>query len=460
MKAQTLQSIADFAGAKLAAQDPQARVQAISIDTRTLDPGDVYMPIIGERLDGHVFIDQAFEKGALASFSDAKHRDSVPKEGNYLFVEDTNQAFARLAANYRASLSAKFIGITGSNGKTTTKDILHSILQRVFKTKKTTGNLNNEIGVPRTLLQIDEDTDVAVVEMGMSAFGEMAALTKMVRPDIAVITNVGDVHLEALKTRENVAKAKLEILQGMTQEGLLLYNRDNPTLHAAVQTMEVLPRMLSYGTSPKADYRLELVSSSVQGSRFLVNGEAYTINLLGEYQMYNAAAAILIAKELGLSQEEIQKGLFVEDPTRWRSELVHFHGFDMLVDLYKSNPPSLREALRTSALFHGYSKKIAILGDMLELGPQEKEIHRMLGREISPQVFDALLFIGPLSRYMMEGAAEHFSPGQLFYFENKRDLVDQAKNLIEPNSFVLIKASRALRLEEVVESLSIVTAND
>lgn len=458
MKHQTLGSIAQFAGAVLAPSSAaNTPVKAISIDTRTIDDGDVYMPIIGERLDGHRFIDSAFDKGAVASFHDAAH--PMTTEHPLLAVDDTTEAFTRLAQHFRETLDVKMIGITGSNGKTTTKDIVHSVLQQAFRAKKTTGNLNNQIGVPRTLLQLDEDTEVAVVEMGMSEFGEISHLTHLVHPDIAVITNVGAVHLEQLKTQENVAQAKLEILEGMGPDGLFLYNYDNEILRKAVAAREITPRVISYGTDDGADVKLALVKATPIETAFTLNGTSFTVDLIGAYQMYNAAVAVIIARELGLSDADIQKGLEVSDRTPWRTELAHFDGFDILIDVYKSNPPSLREALETAALLQGYNRKIAILGDMLELGRDEREIHREIGRKLRPDVFDAVLFYGSLSTAMYEGALDNFGPDRVFHFTSKLDLVDQAKYLIQPNTLVLIKGSRAMRLEEVVESLSGVTAH-
>ncbi|MDD7593751.1 MAG: UDP-N-acetylmuramoyl-tripeptide--D-alanyl-D-alanine ligase [Peptoniphilaceae bacterium] len=457
MKQQTLGSIAELAGATLTpASAASTPVKAISIDTRTIDTGDVYMPIIGERLDGHQFIEGAFEKGAVACFHDAAHPIDADKP--LLTVDDTTAAFTRLAQHFRETLDVKMIGITGSNGKTTTKDIVYSVLRHVFRTKKTTGNLNNQIGVPRTLLQLDEDTEVAVVEMGMSEFGEISHLTHLVHPDIAVITNVGAVHLEQLKTQENVAQAKLEILEGMGPEGLFLYNYDNEILRDAVAARDITPRVVSYGTADGADVKISLVKATPIETAFTLDGTPFTVDLIGAYQMYNAAVAVIIARELGLTDAQIQDGLKVSDRTPWRTELGHFDGFDILIDVYKSNPPSLREALETAALLQGYNHKIAILGDMLELGRDELDIHREIGRKLNPDVFDAVLFYGALSKAMYEGALENFGPERAFHFSSKPDLVDQAKYLIRPNTLVLIKGSRAMRLEEVVESLSGVTA--
>ncbi len=458
MKHQTLGQIAKYARAELHPAIEESRiVRAVSIDTRTLNEGDVYVPIIGERLDGHRFIDTAFDKGAIASFHDASHIPSHDDSRTYLAVDDTTEAFTRLAANYRASLDLHMIGITGSNGKTTTKDIIHSVMQQKFRTIKTTGNLNNAIGVPRTLLQINEDSEAAVVEMGMSGLGEISHLTRLVRPHIAIITNVGEAHLEQLGTRENIAKAKLEILEGLDADGIFLYNYDNEILRNAVAQRSIPQRVISFGTDPGADVTLVLERTTPVSTSFSVDGASFTVDLLGAYQMYNAAVAVIVGHLYGLDDTTIQKGLHITDQTKWRTELEHFEGFDILVDVYKSNPSSLEEALHTAGLLHGYHKKIAILGDMLELGPDEWELHRDVGRKIDPNVFDDVLFYGKLSKAMMEGAMENFDPSHLFHFDAKPDLVDKAKYLISHNSLVLVKGSRAMRLEEVVESLSGVT---
>ena len=459
MKRQTIGSIARFAEATLNhPENADLPVRSVSIDTRTLDQGDIYMPIIGEKLDGHEFMDQAFRLGAVASFCDYSHAPADPSYRNYLLVNDTYRAFQKTAANYRQSLDVHIIGITGSNGKTTTKDIVSSVLRQRYRTTKTMGNLNNGIGVPRTLLDLDEDAECGVIEMGMSGLGEISELVRMARPEVAVITNVGDAHLEQLKTRENIAKAKLEILEGMNASQLFLYNSDNEILCRAVKEREILPKVRTFGTSPEADYRLQLVSANAGGTTFLVNGESWTTNLLGAYQIYNAAVAVILGRYYGLSNEEIRAGLQVADVTQWRAQLEHFNGFDIFVDVYKSNPQSLLEGMRTVELLNGYRRKIAILGDMLELGENEQQLHKEVGKKINPEVFDDVLFFGELSRAMRDGALEHFDPSHVYHFERKQDLVDMAKYLIVQGTLVFIKGSRAMRLEEVVESLQSLTA--
>ena len=459
MKNRTLGQIADYAQARLTRPDlADQKALGVSIDTRTIEEGEIFLPLIGEKLDGHQFVDQAFDKGALASFFDQNHElpDNIHP---FLIVDDTEKAFRRLAHHYRDSLKTQVIGVTGSNGKTTTKDILYSVLRQRFRTHKTIGNFNNEIGVPRTILDLEEETEYAIIEMGMSALGEISMLSKLARPHIAVITNVGQAHLQELGSRENIARAKMEITENLGPEDIFIYNRDSDVLQKEVEARALPCRTISFGESEGADFRLELFSSNAGGSRFFVNGKEWQINLLGSYQMYNAVVGIIVGQLLGLTDEQIERGLHVEDTTKMRTELVNCRGFDILVDCYNSSPQSLREAFKTAGLLNGYRKKIAILGDMKELGEREKAIHYQLGQEIDPSVFSDLIFYGPLAKYMMDGAEKNFSKNRLFWFSSKSDLVNEMKNLIEPNSLVLVKASRMMRLEEVVESIETITAS-
>nr|WP_072513779.1 UDP-N-acetylmuramoyl-tripeptide--D-alanyl-D-alanine ligase [Ndongobacter massiliensis] len=452
MKNQTIGSIAAFAGAALQTpQDAAQPIHEISTDSRTIHAGDVYLPLLGARLDGHQFIEEAFSKGAVATFCDREHE--LPQDHCTLLVDDTMEAFQQLAKNYRAALDVKIIGITGSNGKTTTKDIVNSVLRERYRTKKTVGNFNNQIGVPRTLLDLDEDTEIGVVEMGMDHFHEISKLVELARPDFTIITNVGDSHLLELGTKENVAQAKLEILEQQDENGYFLYNYDDMVLRKAVCEREIRPKVLTYGTDPGADYRIVITRSNAAGTSFSVNGTPWHINLIGSYQAYNATVAVIIGQLLGLSAGEIRRGLHVEDPTAMRNELVHCDGFDILVDCYKSNPQSLAEALETMQLLAGYPQKIAILGDMLELGPDEERLHYEAGLAMRPDEIDYLLFIGDLAKEMERGALVHFPRSRVFHFNSKPDLVDRAKTLIDKSTLVLVKASRAMRLEEVVESI-------
>lgn len=451
----SLREIAQLANGKLNNEKfADLRVQVVSIDTRTIAPGELYMPIIGEKLDGHLFINQAFDKGALASFT---HKENLIDDRPFILVENTNQAFQDLAKNFRNSLdNLKIIGITGSNGKTTTKDIINSILKQKFNVRKTIGNLNNEIGVPRTLLRLEKNTDVGIVEMGTDGPGQIHKLTMMAKPDMAIITNIGDSHLELLKTKENIAREKLHIVDGLSDDGYFIYNYDDPILKKEVEAKNIKQKMISFGQEEGADYHIELLRTTANGSSFKVNNKYYQISLIGSHQIYNAAAAIIVAELLGMTEDQIISGLDVKNSTSMRNELISCNGFDILNDSYKSNPQSLKSALDTLGYLNGYKRKIAILGDMLELGQGEENLHREIGSYINPKEVDYLLLYGPLSRYIAEEALRNFPDGHVFYMDKKEDLIDKAKYLIIKNSIVLVKASRSLRLEEIVEALELI----
>lgn len=449
----TLKEITDLAGGQINNEKfNDLVVSQVSIDTRTIFDGEMYMPIIGEKLDGHLFIDNAFEKGAIATFA---QYDEIQdnQERPIVWVNETNKAFVELAKNYRNSLDIKIIGITGSNGKTTTKDLISNILESKFSVKKTFGNLNNEIGVPRTLLSFAKDTNVGVVEMGTDGFGQIEVLSKMASPDISIITNIGDSHLEQLKTKENVASEKLHIIDGLKEDGVFLYNNDDEILKSEFSKITTDKKVLSYGMASDSDYIIKILSADYMGTKFSVNDKEFTIELLGTHQVYNATVAYIVGELLGVSDEEIQEGLTKKDRTKMRSEMMSCEGFDILNDSYKSNPQSLRSGLETLEMLNGYSRKIAILADMLELGENEAELHSEIGREIDPSKIDYLLLYGPLSKNIYNEAVTRFPQSRVFHFDTKDKLIDKAKYIVTKNSIVFVKGSRSMKLEDVVEVL-------
>lgn len=432
-------------------------VDIVSIDTRTIDSGEMYMPIIGEKLDGHIFVEEAFKKGAIATFCEVGKCSNI-KNHPIVWVKNSNEAFTSLAKNYRDSLeNIKIIAITGSNGKTTTKDIIKSVLSSKYKVRKTIGNLNNQIGVPRTMLRFDKKTDIGVVEMGTDGFGQIEKLSNLASPDIAIITNIGDSHLHQLINKENVAKEKIHILDGLNPNGIFIYNLDDPILSEIVKNTKIKQKIITFGQSENADYRINIIESNNNGNNFTVNNKNYITPLVGAHQVYNATVAIIIAELFEISYPKIIKSLEKEEISSMRSELISCNGFDILNDSYKSNPQSLASALETLYLFSNYSRKITILGDMLELGKNEIELHREVGRNLNPSKVDYILLYGPLSKYIAEEAQKNFGENRVFYFEKKDQLIDKAKYLIIKNSLVLVKASRSLRLEEIVEALKMLT---
>lgn len=500
METLTLSQIADLMNGKLNNKKyADILVNNYSIDTRTLSKGDIYIPIIGEKFDGHQFINEAFEKGAIASVSnygaydgdykacdsyygacdsDYKACDSdyevcdsdygacdsdyevcgsdvLKNDDNaIIYVENSNNAFQLFAKNYKELCNTKVVAITGSNGKTTTKDLINSVLEKNFNTKKTIGNLNNEIGVPKTLLTFNKSTDVGIVEMGTDGFGQIEVLSKIASPDIAIITNIGDSHLEQLKTKENIAKEKLHIVDHLKNDGIFIYNNDDEILTNTISQAQIYQKTISFGTKKNSDYIIKILHMDNDKSTFKLNNKEYIIPLIGKHQVYNASIAIIVAKLFNISYKDIIDGLSKKEITSMRSELIKLDDFDILNDSYKSNPQSLISALDTIYALKGYDRKIAVLGDMLELGDNEINLHKNIGKYLNPEIIDYVLLYGPLSKYIYDEASKNFDKNNIYHFNNKEELIKKTKTLIISNSLVLVKASRSLKLEEVVNEIS------
>ena len=430
-------------------------IEGVSTDSRDIGKGQLFIPLIGKNFNGHKFIKQVIEKGALAALWN-KNEPIPDVDFPFILVEDTLVALQNLAKEYRNQLNVKVIGITGSNGKTSTKDILASLLNTRYRTKKTMGNLNNHIGTPLTILDLDEDTEMAIVEMGTSNFGEISLLTSIAKPDVAIITNIGEAHLEDLKTKENVAKAKLEILEGLNPDGLFVYFGDDSLLRKEVESMDIKQEILTYGTKKFNDYQCEL--GIVDQNSLSFNLKTPTphdlfVPMLGKHHMHNATASIIVARYFNVSFESIQEGLYHIDKTGMRNELVYAEGFTILNDSYKSNPTSVLAALDTLYGLDQYKQKIVVLGDMQGLGEEEVEMHKEIGLKIDPSQVEYVFTIGPLSKHIAKSAKISFEKDKVISCANKPQLVERLKKIIKPKALILVKASRALELEDVVDSL-------
>lgn len=429
------------------------KIKGVSIDSRTIKKDSLYIPIVGEKFDGRIFIEECQNAGAPAFLIDKNYK--IPKSINipYIKVEDTQKSLRDLARAYRQELDIKIIAITGSNGKTTSKNIIHSVLSEKYKVEKTHGNLNNEIGVPLTILDFCEDTDIGVVEMGTDDFGEISVLTNIALPDMAMITNIGDAHLLKLKSREGIAKAKLEILEGLKDDGKFLYNGDDEILKKVLPSYDIKQETISFGIGENVDFKVVPKEHTNTSTNFSYKDEIYSVPLLGSHQVYNGALAVLIGKIFDLSFDEINKGLSKSSNNANRNELVERNGFDILDDAYKSNPQSLKQGLELAGFLDGYSNKIVVLGDMLELGDDELNLHYKSGLDIDPKKINYCLFFGPLSKQMYKASLENFPKERSFYFDNKDDLIDKLKLLITKYSLVFVKGSRGVHMEEVIEAI-------
>lgn len=432
-------------------------IYGVSTDSRTIANGNLFVPLVGDNFDGHKFLDKAIENGATASLWQA----DIPKPDvafPLILVEDTLDALQTLSRNYRSSLkNIKIIGITGSNGKTSTKDIMDGILSTKYKTKKTFGNLNNHIGVPLTLLSFGKDTEVGIVEMGTDGFGQIELITKIANPDIAMITNVGASHLDLLKTVENVARAKFEILEGLKKDGLFIYNNDDDVLIDVMKEYNIEQDTLSFGQKESSDFKVELLEEGIDGIKFSIR-EVNTIHklhipMLGRHNIYNAAVSIIVARNLGLSYENIQEGLYNINETEMRNEIIIKKDFTILNDAYKSNPDSLLAALDTLYGIDGYKHKVVVLGDMLDLGDDIVEFHRDVGFKIDPIKIEKIFTIGKLGKYIGDAARSNFRDENIYHFETKEELASAILENIEKDTLILVKASRFVALEDVINKL-------
>ena len=430
-------------------------VHGVTIDSRTVTEGCLFIPLKGEKVDGHRFVESAIERGAAASF----WQQDIPNPPSGLpliMVENTEKALQELAREYRNQLNIRVVGVTGSNGKTTTKDMTASILSTTYKVHKTSGNFNNHLGLPLTILSMEEDTEAAVLEMGMSSRGEIEFLSKMAKPDVAIITNIGESRLLDLGSREEIANAKLEIVEGLPHNGVLIYHGDEPLLQSRIGKFPEL-QVRSFGRTEGNDLYPLSISHEEDSTYFTIAGEgdAYELPVLGNHNVQNALAAILAARELDVPEKNIREGLKQIQITNMRMEMVEgFNKQKIINDAYNASPTSVKAAIELLEGLSGFKRKILVLGDMLELGPKEKDFHLKIGELISPDHIDKVYTFGTLAESIAEGAEKAFSQENVRSFTNKQLLIDELKESTGPDDIILVKASRGMKLEEVVQALS------
>ncbi len=450
-----LKKIEDYCKASGLEEDfYKIEIKGVSTDTRNIQAGNLFIPLVGENFDGHDFIEAAREKGALACLCEKGKKS--PEDFPTIYVEDTTRALQTLAQSYLKDLGPKVVGISGSNGKTATKDILEGLLSTEYKTHKTQGNFNNEIGLPLTILDMEADTEIVVLEMGIEDFGEMDLLSSIAPPNVGAITNATEAHLDDLGTRDNIAKAKMEFIDNMPADGTYIYCYDDEALRKARKNIKRDIKLMSYGLDENSDYRIYDYSMDKTGCRFSLSsvGEDYFLPLIGSHQILNASAAILIAREFGIKDENIRKGLLETDLTGMRNELKTRDNFTILDDSYKSNPSSLKAALDTLYSLKDYRRKIIVVGDMLGLGDDIEFMHRDIGKIIDENEIDYIIGIGYYSEYIIWEAEPRFPKDRLFHFEEKTpEITELIKSLIIDDTIILVKASRPLELDTIVGEL-------
>ncbi|MFS1513474.1 UDP-N-acetylmuramoyl-tripeptide--D-alanyl-D-alanine ligase [Chengkuizengella sp. SCS-71B] len=434
-------------------------IQGVSTDSRNINQGSLFIPLVGENFDGHLFVEEAFNKGAAASLWQKDH-ESPPDHVPLIFVDDTLLALQELAKQYMKQVEARVIAITGSNGKTTTKDMIAAILSTTYKVHKTEGNFNNQIGLPLTLLQMKEDTQFAVLEMGMSGRGEIDLLSKLAEPDIAIITNIGEAHLLQLGSREEIAKAKLEIINGLKQDGLFIYPGDEPLLENISELGYNLPpstKRIRFGKKESNEIYPTFIKMEQDGVYFGLNQsppKGYYIPLIGRHNVMNAIAAIAVSELLAIKKEDIIKGLKHLKVSSMRTQKIRTNsGFVIINDAYNSSPNALKAAIEMLEELEGYHHKMIVLGDMLELGENERELHQDIGRRLDPHKIDYVFTYGDLAEEVAFEAQNHYLPDHVKSFKNKEKLLKELLTIVTEKDVILIKGSRGMKLEDIVDEL-------
>lgn len=425
-------------------------VAMVFTDSRKRARNGLFIPIVGELFDGHQFILQAIEQGAVASLwqIDRPLPAEIPSDFPIFFVDDTLAGLQRLAQYRLKAENPVVIAVTGSNGKTTTKDMIEGVLKRHFQTHKTEGNLNNHIGLPLTILAMADGCEILILEMGMNHFGEISLLSKLAEPDHAVITNIGESHIEFLGSREGIAKAKMEITDGLKPNGTMIFDGDEPLLAVLKERASI-----ACGYKENNDLRITSVEPMGSGLCFSLNGEesVYEMPLLGEHNVKNATYAIALARTLGLSESEIAYGLRELAITGMRFEqLPGKNGALLINDAYNASPTSMKAAIEAVRALDQYSKKVLVLGDMYELGTDEKTFHESVAASIKPPITDVIT-IGSRARWIAEATTGKVNVGA---FETKEQATAEIEGLLAPDMVVLFKASRAVELETIVKRLT------
>ncbi|CAH1204580.1 UDP-N-acetylmuramoyl-tripeptide--D-alanyl-D-alanine ligase [Paenibacillus allorhizoplanae] len=454
----TLDQIATMLRSEVSGVHGDILIKGVSTDTRSIQAGSLFIPLIGENFDGHQYAEDAYQKGAAAILWQVDH-GPAPSGIPCIHVEDTLAALQDLAKAYRKELSVRIIGITGSNGKTTTKDLVAAVLGSTYEVHKTKGNLNNHIGLPLTLLLLEETTQFAVVEMGMSGRGEIALLSEIAEPEAAIITMIGESHLLQLGSRDEIARAKAEIVTGMPIDSLIIYNGDEPLIEQALGELD-LPeglRRIRFGQGHDNDRYPSDIRMDADGAYFTINSPGYEelfIPLLGTHNVVNTLAAIAVGEAFGVTPSAVAAGLRALQMTSMRIEkLTAASGLTVLNDAYNASPASMRAAIALTEQLSGFGRKFLVLGDMLELGEHEEQFHRGIGAMLSPERVDYVFTFGRLGRFIAEEAAKQFPQAQIRAYDDKAQLAEELAALASPEDLVLVKGSRGMRLEQVVHSL-------
>jgi UDP-N-acetylmuramoyl-tripeptide--D-alanyl-D-alanine ligase len=456
MEARSIHFLAQACAAQLMNCRRDLEFNAVSADSRRIAKGVLFWALSGDRFDGHDFVAQAIEGGAVAAVVAQKKLAELPKNLPLVVVDDTRAALGQYAARYRHDFSPVMIGVAGSNGKTSVKDLIFSVVNEKMETIASEASFNNDIGVPQTLLRIESNHRAAVLELGTNHPGELKPLIGMVQPKIGVITSIGREHLEFFGDLAGVAREEGTLAEMLPKNGLLVINGDSPEVKSIINRAKC--RVVKVGEGAGNDWRVETLSSSEDGTRFQLtapdanwSGE-WSVALLGRHHALNAALAVVVGKELEVGRAEIQRGLSNCRPAKMRMQIERAHGVTILNDAYNANADSMRAALQTLAEFPSRGRRIAILGDMAELGESATAAHREVGSLAGELKLDHVIAIGRHSIWTAD-CARAGGAGNASAFLDFNMALAAVLHLVQADDVVLVKASRSSKLERVVDAL-------
>ena len=446
-----LSQIAQLAGGSISSGDQTVVVNKVSTDSRTLKSSELFVALRGENFDGHNFVESAAQIGAAGAIVESTWNGEIPKNFALIRAKDTLQAYQDLAANYRKSLTLKVVAITGSNGKTSTKDFTAAVLAHRFRVTKTEGNFNNHVGLPRTILEATSADEIGVWEIGMNHPGEIATLAKVAAPDVAIITNIGVAHIEFMGSREKIAEEKAALAEAVGADGAIILNADD--LFTKTIASRARGKVILAGTNSGSIQAAEITQSGT-GADFTILEGAHRcraqLSVPGLHMVQNALLAIAAGRIFGLSLEECAAELVAAPLTRARSQIKDIGGVQFLDDSYNANPDSMKAALRTLVELDADGKRIAVLGEMRELGDQSERGHREVGETAAVLKIDQLIAIGDIAAAIAEAAGQA-GLRKTSIVKSTLEAAEVLGEIAAPGDLVLIKGSRAARTEEVIE---------
>lgn len=429
------------------------QIKKVTIDSRQRVPDSLFIPIVGERFDGHDYIEQAIEHGAIAVIWEREKAlpRTLPENLPIYFVDNTTVALQKLANAYRQKVNPVVIGITGSNGKTTTKDLVTAVVQTTYHTHATAGNFNNHIGLPLTILEMLPHTEVLVLEMGMNDFKEIELLSKIAMPNYAIITNVGESHIEFLGSREGIARAKLEITRGMTENGTLIVDGDELLLQKIVQPKNII----TCGFSIENDVVISNIRIKQQHTEFNVSEDVtdYQIPLLGNHNAKNAAYVITLGKALKIDTRSIKKGLEDLQVSAMRFEIFKGkNGVSIINDAYNASPTSMKASIEVVKQMDGFKNKILVLGDIFELGSHSERLHASVAEVIDQPITNVYTY-GQDAIIITDKVKEKQPFINSQHFLDQTQLIEQLQRFLTSDTLILFKASRGMHFETLVKTI-------